>query len=151
MHLFHNYSDVMMSAMVSPIIGVSIVFWTVCSGADQRKHKKIRVTCLCEGISPVTGEFPTQRSCNAENVSFDDVIMIIPRHWNFVACWDFHGRQQHPNFIYQLSLLWLPTQIERFMGQTWANLGPVGPRWAPCWPHESCYQGISGRREGPGH
>ena len=22
-----------------------------------------------------------------------------------------------------------------------ANLGPVGPRWAPCWPHEPCYQG----------
>ena len=24
-----------------------------------------------------------------------------------------------------------------------AQLGPVGPRWAPCWPHESCYQGGS--------
>ena len=23
-----------------------------------------------------------------------------------------------------------------------AHLGPVGPRWAPCWPHEPCYQGI---------
>ena len=22
-----------------------------------------------------------------------------------------------------------------------ANMGPVGPRWAPCWPHEPCYQG----------
>ena len=22
-----------------------------------------------------------------------------------------------------------------------AHLGPVGPRWAPCWPHEPCYQG----------
>ena len=21
-----------------------------------------------------------------------------------------------------------------------ANMGPVGPRWAPCWPHEPCYQ-----------
>ena len=21
------------------------------------------------------------------------------------------------------------------------HLGPAGPRWAPCWPHESCYQG----------
>ena len=20
-----------------------------------------------------------------------------------------------------------------------AHLGPVGPRWAPCWPHEPCY------------
>ena len=23
-----------------------------------------------------------------------------------------------------------------------ANLGPTGPRWAPCWPHELCYLGI---------
>ena len=21
-------------------------------------------------------------------------------------------------------------------------LGPVGPRWTPCWPHEPCYQGV---------
>ena len=32
-------------------------------------------------------------------------------------------------------------QIAKFMGQHGAHLGPVGPRWAPCWPHESCYQG----------
>ena len=30
----------------------------------------------------------------------------------------------------------------RFMGPTWAHLGPTGPRWAPCWPHEHCYLGI---------
>ena len=22
-----------------------------------------------------------------------------------------------------------------------ANMGPPGPRWAPCWPHELCYLG----------
>ena len=41
------------------------------------------------------------------------------------------------------------SQIAKFMGPTWSsswgqhgsNLGPVGPRWAPCWPHEPCYQG----------
>ena len=27
------------------------------------------------------------------------------------------------------------------LGQNGAHLGPVGPRWAPCWPHEPCYQG----------
>ena len=26
-------------------------------------------------------------------------------------------------------------------GQHGAHLGPVGPRWAPCWPHEPCHQG----------
>ena len=33
------------------------------------------------------------------------------------------------------------TLIARFMGPTWAHLGPAGPRWAPCWPHELCYLG----------
>ena len=32
-------------------------------------------------------------------------------------------------------------QVARFMGQYGAHLGPVGPRWAPYWPHELCYQG----------
>ena len=47
---------------------VSIVYSIVCSGADQRKQK-LRVTGLCERNSPVTGEFPSQRASNAENVS----------------------------------------------------------------------------------
>ena len=33
------------------------------------------------------------------------------------------------------------SQIARFMGQHGAHLGPVGPKWAPCWPHEPHYQG----------
>ena len=39
----------------------------------------------------------------------------------------------------------LSTQIAISWGQHWAHLDPVGPRWAPCWPHEPCYQGILSR------
>ena len=35
----------------------------------SRKISKLRVTGLCEGNSPVTGEFPSQRASNAEYVS----------------------------------------------------------------------------------
>ena len=31
--------------------------------------------------------------------------------------------------------------IARFVGPTWTHLGPVGPRRAPCRPHEPCYLG----------
>ena len=31
------------------------------------------------------------------------------------------------------------TQIAKFMGQHGAHLGPISPRWAPCWPHEPCF------------
>ena len=35
----------------------------------SKKEPNLRVTGLCEGNSPVTGEFPAQRASNAENVS----------------------------------------------------------------------------------
>ena len=44
----------------------------------MKKKSKLRVTGLCEGNLPGTGEFPTQKASNTENVSiepFEDVIM----------------------------------------------------------------------------
>ena len=35
----------------------------------SKNTSKVRVTGLCEGNSPVTGEFPAQMASNAENVS----------------------------------------------------------------------------------
>ena len=35
----------------------------------SKKTSKLRVTGLCAGISPVTGEFPAQMAINTENVS----------------------------------------------------------------------------------
>ena len=40
----------------------------------SKKTSKLRVTALCEGNSPVTGEFPAQRASDAEKIPFDDVI-----------------------------------------------------------------------------
>ena len=40
-----------------------------------QKTPKLRVTCLCAGNSPVTGEFPAQKASNAKMFAFDDVIM----------------------------------------------------------------------------
>ena len=38
-------------------------------GHRSKKTPKLRVTGLCAGNSPETGEFPAQRASNAENVS----------------------------------------------------------------------------------
>ena len=51
--------------------------------AQIKEKSKLRVTDLCEGNSPVTSEFPTQRASNAENVSI----------W-----WRHHARS--PNRLY---------------------------------------------------
>ena len=55
-----------MGAVASGITSLTIVYLTVYS--DKRKTSKLRVTGLCAGNSPVTGEFPAQKASNAENV-----------------------------------------------------------------------------------
>ena len=57
-----------MGTIASQITNLTIVYSTAYSGANY-KTSKLRVTGLCAGNSPVTGEFPAQMSSNAENVS----------------------------------------------------------------------------------
>ena len=77
--------------MASQITSLAIVYSTVYSRRKSKKTSKIRVTGLCAGISPVTGEIPAQRASNAENVSIwwrhhwlcrhERVIEISIMHW----------------------------------------------------------------------
>ena len=60
-----------MGTMASQITSLTIVY------SQIKKTSKFRVTDLCAGNSPVTGEFPAQRASNAENVS------ISWRHYEF--------------------------------------------------------------------
>ena len=68
-----------MGVMVSQITSLIIVYSTVYSGADQRKHQSPALLSFVGGggggNSPVTGKFPTQKTSNADFFSFDDVIM----------------------------------------------------------------------------
>ena len=86
----HN-SDAIMSARPSQITSLTSVY----SRRRTKKTSKPRVTGLCEGNSPVTGEFPAQKASNAENVIVDDVVnfevlesfvkMTIPLQWNLLV------------------------------------------------------------------
>ena len=58
-----------MGTIASEITSLTIVYSTVYSDADKKKTSKLRVTGLCVGNSPGTGEFPAQIASNAENVS----------------------------------------------------------------------------------
>ena len=51
----------------------------------SRKTSKLRVTGLCVGNSPGTGEFPAQIASNAEMFPFDNVIM---QHVLVINCTD---------------------------------------------------------------
>ena len=57
-----------MGMVASQITSLTIVYSTVDSDADKKKSK-LRVTGLCAGNSPGTGEFPAEMASNAENVS----------------------------------------------------------------------------------
>ena len=58
-HITCHYGDVIMGTIASQITSLTIVYSTVYSGADQRKHQS----------STGTGEFPAQMASNTENVS----------------------------------------------------------------------------------
>ena len=57
-----------MGSVASEVTSLAFVYWTIYSGRSK-KISKLRVTGLCAGNSPVTGEFPAQMATNAENVS----------------------------------------------------------------------------------
>ena len=47
---------------------------------SSKKTSKLRVTGLCGGNSPVTGEFPTQRTSNEENASIWCTFFVTESH-----------------------------------------------------------------------
>ena len=59
----------------------------------SNKTSKLRVTGLCTGNSPWTGEFPAQRASNVENVPFDDAIML----WNVLTFGSGNGFGAEPS------------------------------------------------------
>ena len=68
MWLISHYDDVIMSTMASRITSLMVVYSTVYSDADQRKHQSSASLAFVWGITG-TGEFPAQRASHAENVS----------------------------------------------------------------------------------
>ena len=58
-----------MSTMASQITGLTICLHNCLFGRRSKKTSKLRVSGLCAGNSPVTGEFPAQKASNAEYVS----------------------------------------------------------------------------------
>ena len=109
------YSDVIMSAMASRITGVSTVYSTFYSGADQRKHQSSASLAL-GGNSPVTGEYPVQMASNTENVSnwlrrhdiADDshdihfTVLYCPRLYSYLKSGSFTGSPSLDfSYVYQ--------------------------------------------------
>ena len=58
-----------MGAMASQITSLTIVYSTVYSDADERKHQSSASLAFGRGINREPGEFPAQMASNAKNGS----------------------------------------------------------------------------------
>ena len=71
-----HYSDVTMRVMASQITSVSVVYSTVCPGADQRKHQSSTSLVLVRGIRRLPVNSPHKGPVTRKLLPFDDVIMM---------------------------------------------------------------------------
>ena len=72
----HHYNDVIMSAMGSQITSLTIVYSTVYSGPDERKHQSSMSLAFLRGIHWWLVNSSHKGPVKRKVVPFDDVIMI---------------------------------------------------------------------------
>ena len=73
---FH-YNDVIMSAMASQIASLTIVYSTVYSGADKKKHQSSASLVFVRGIHRWPVNSPHKGPVTRKTLPFDDVIMYV--------------------------------------------------------------------------
>ena len=81
-----HYDDVTMNAMASQITSLTIVYSTVYSDPDQRKHQSFASLAFVQGIHRGPVNTPHKWPVTRKMSSFDDVIMgpvmfSLPYHW----------------------------------------------------------------------
>ena len=70
-----HYNDVIMGAIASQITSLTIVYSTVYSGADQRKHESSALMACVQGIRRGPVNSPHKWPVTRKMFLFDDVIM----------------------------------------------------------------------------
>ena len=73
-----RYGDVIMGTIASQITRLAIVYSTVYSGADQRKHQSSASLAFVRGIHRGPVNSPHKWPVTRKLFPFDDVIMILP-------------------------------------------------------------------------
>ena len=75
-HGHRHYTDVRMSTMASQITSLTVVYSTVYSGTEQRKHKSSASLAFVRGIHRWPVNSPHKRPVTPKMSPFDDVIMM---------------------------------------------------------------------------
>ena len=99
-----HYDDVTVSAMASQITSLTIVYSTVYSDPDQRKHQSSASLAFVQGIHRGPVNSPHKWPVTRKTSPFDDVIMLLKDMVSFIlhsqyrVCWWLgEGRNQRIN------------------------------------------------------
>ena len=98
----------------------------------RKKTSKLRVTGTCEGIQRWPVDSPHKGPVTRKMSPFDYVIMQSSAMC--ILCGIYCTV---PTLFGVVNRIIIPDS--KVHG---AHLGPIGPRWAPCWPQELCYLGL---------
>ena len=80
-------SDVIISTMASQIFSLTVVYSTVYSGADQRKHQSSVSLASVRGIHRWPVNSPHKEPATRKMSPFDKVVMILPDHRCLLTEW----------------------------------------------------------------
>ena len=78
-----HYNDAIMSAIVSQITSITIIYSTVYSGADRRKHQSSALLAFVRGINRWPGNPPHKGPVTRKWFQCDDVIMVT---YTYLEC-----------------------------------------------------------------
>ena len=81
---FTHYNDVIVGAMASQIISLTIVYSTVYSGADQRKHQSSAPMAFVRGIHRWPMTSPHKGPATRKIFPFDAVVMSCNSLYRYV-------------------------------------------------------------------
>ena len=92
---------------------------------------------------------PVTQGKNAHNISQEicSTFALCFVLLSFVSCWFNQIPLNRHHRCWAVARLQPYPRYQSPWGQHVAHLGPVGPRWAPCWSHEPCYQGLFPKRQ----
>ena len=119
---WYHHGDVIMSAMASQITSVPIVYLTVCSGTDQRKHQSSASLAFVRGIHWWPVNSPHKGPVTRKIFPFDGVIVKIQIHI-FISSKQFS--KERANGIFSL---WCGLSVS-----THSKATPQGRQAEPWW------------------
>ena len=123
-----HYNDVIMSAIAFQITSPTILYSTIYSGADQRKHQSSASLAFVWGIHRWPVNSPHKGPVTRKRFPFDDIIMSFYLNSHRDNGW-VRRQQKH-------DVNWLNQPIEyprkaKFIGPTWGPPGSCRPQMGP--------------------